>query len=245
MAYLEEKKGRKPVLLFSAGMDSFMYKQLFHFQNEQCLFVDMGTEENKLELYYINKFYPGVQIVELKDLVQFELENKIIPYRNHFLALIAANYGNIIHFAFTAGDTTKDKDFVFTSQVDNITNYFSQDENKVHIKGPFHTYALIKTFTKKEVFQKCENLIGTSTLLDNLLYKTVSCYNTSTKNQPCGCCRSCLRKFVAIRAAGYAFPRDYFYLEPDEHYLKLHYMESKEKGRSEEELEDIKKVLKL
>ena len=137
----------KRVLLFSAGMDSFIYKKIFGFTDEECLFVDMGTKENKIEKQFIAKYFPKTQQYTFP-LSVLELPNKIIPFRNNHIALLAANYANNIHFAFTAGDTTKDKDYVFKAQMESILNYFAQDKNKVKVEGPFAIHMDFKNFTK-------------------------------------------------------------------------------------------------
>ena len=182
----------KKILLFSGGLDSVCLKYVFSFKNEECLFVRMGTEENKQEELFIDTHYPGVQKIDMP-IAAFELFNKIIPYRNYILAFIAANYGNKIYFGFTAGDSTKDKDFVFKKQVEDSLNYFSIDQNKVRIPGPFSIEMPFKQLTKTEIVADFLNL-GFPTKI--LLHKTYSCYEGG--DMPCGKCRSCLRKFVAL-----------------------------------------------
>lgn len=195
------------VMLFSAGMDSVILKELLGFSNAQCLFVDMGTKENKLEKQYIQQYYPETQMAELS-LVTNELPNKIIPFRNHHLALLAANYGSEIYFAFTAGDTTKDKDYVFKSQIEGILNYFAIDKTKVRLPGPYQIVMPVKKYTKTELVKQ---YIDKELPIENLLVRSCSCYEGTAL--PCGSCRSCLRKYVAMQLNG-IFCKEFFKQDP-------------------------------
>jgi len=187
---------RKRVLLFSSGLDSFIIKNLLKFEDNECLFLILGTKENKIEEKFISNFYSEVQKIDFP-ISRFSLPNHIIPYRNHLMALIAANYGNEIHFGFTAGDTTKDKDYVFKSQIEGILNYFSLDRDKVFINGRFEIDMRFKTSTKTEMvaFYLSEGFPA-----EKLITHSNSCYEGLEK--PCGKCRSCLRKFVALTLNG-------------------------------------------
>jgi len=156
----------------------------------------MGTAENRMEQSVIDNYFPGVIKVGMP-LAAFSLKNNIIPFRNHFLALVAANYANHIIFGFTLGDTTKDKDYVFKSQVEGVLNYFSTDTQKVLIQGPFVIDLPFKHLTKTElVALYLEKDHPASYLLTN----SFSCYEGLHK--PCGICRSCLRKYVALELNG-------------------------------------------
>lgn len=180
------------IILFSSGMDSYILKKVYDFSDEECLFVNLGTKENKIEEKLIDEAFPDTNKVALP-LINYELPNKIIPFRNHYLALLAANYGNHIYFAFTAGDTTKDKDYVFKSQIENILNYFSQDTEKIWKQGPFVVHMPFKDMTKTEIV-KAYLEKGFDPYL--LLRNSSSCYEGHER--ACGKCRSCLRKFVAL-----------------------------------------------
>jgi len=183
---------KKRILLFSTGMDSIIVKHLHHFSNDECLFIRMGTAENKIEEALVHKYFPGVRIADLP-IGQYSLSNNIIPFRNYMLALVAAQYGNEICFGFTAGDTTKDKDYVFKAQVEAMLNYFATDPNKVCIPGPYEITMPYKALTKEEmlrVYIRCGYDVNI------LINASTSCYEGAEK--ACGICRSCLRKFVAF-----------------------------------------------
>lgn len=226
----------KNVLLFSTGLDSYIMKKVFSFKNEECLFVDMGTKENEIEKERIQQYFPEVIITKVP-LNSFELQNKIIPYRNHHLALIAANYANNIYFAFTAGDTTKDKDYVFKAQMEGILNYFSLSTEKVAVQGPFLIEIPFKQFTKTELVKM---YLKEGFPLKDILEQSSSCYEGHSI--PCGKCRSCLRKFVAFYLNGIDISE--FYLENPADYLKNFLQESINKGR-ETEIKEIEKCINL
>lgn len=229
------------ILLFSGGLDSVILKQMFDFGQNECLFVKMNTPENRLEEAYIDKFFPGVHKAYLP-LSQYSLPNNIIPFRNNMLALIGAQYSNNIYFAFTSGDTTKDKDYVFKAQMEGMLNYFATSPDKVHYQAPYTIHIPFKPFSKTELLSNYMDKFGFRNTKSILLLSR-SCY--SGDNKECGKCRSCLRKYVAACAThpdlGEAV-KEWMQEDPTEHIFTF-FDESQKKGRSEKELEDIKKCI--
>jgi len=183
----------KRLLLFSGGLDSYILKKVYDFKDEECLFVDMGTVENGVEKEKIFSIFPNVRQVSCP-LAAYELENKIIPFRNHFLTLLAAQFVSDIYFAFTIGDTTRDKDFVFKAQMESILNYFSGVLDKVNVPGPYTLHMPFKGLSKGEIVRLY--LERTHTDGKELVDQSVSCYSGAVYG--CGQCRSCLRKYVAL-----------------------------------------------
>ena len=220
--------------MFSCGMDSLILKELFHFKNEECLFIKMQTPENRIEEQFIDKFFPGALKINMP-LNSFTLHNNIIPFRNHFLALTGAQVAQEIFFGFTAGDTTKDKDFVFKAQMEGILNYFSQDLDKVKLPGPYSIQMPFKERTKRNLVQE---YVFKGHSISSLLENSCSCY--SGKEKPCGECRSCLRKFVALSRPGINL-KDHFAVWPGE-VLHAFYKESIAKNRKQE-LKDIQECI--
>lgn len=186
----------RDILLFSGGMDSVIYKHLFKIKDSACLFVDMGTAENKIEKTLIQQTYPDTICIEVP-LKPYELPNYKIPFRNHVLALFAAQYGTRIHFAFTAGDSSKDKDYVFAKHIADSCNYFVSEKDGAVFSEDYEVVLGTKEFTKTQLVQKYIEDDGD---IDVLLNSSASCY-TGTKNG-CGVCRACLRKFVALQNNG-------------------------------------------
>jgi 7-cyano-7-deazaguanine synthase in queuosine biosynthesis len=204
----------------------------------------MGTEENEQEERYVDKISIGaVRKVDLP-LRQYELPNKIIPYRNHMLAMVASNYANNIYFGFTAGDTTKDKDYVFKAQIEGILNYFSSSPDKVRIPGPYTIHMPLKPYTKGEIVKMHLDRFGYRKT-EQLLLQSKSCYKGSENG--CGVCRSCLRKYVAACVAD---PRlgealvEVMDIHPSKTILDFR-SESIAKGRSKKELEEIDQCISV
>jgi len=182
------------ILMFSAGMDSFILKKLYDFEDEECLFVEIGTKENKIEKALIDQHFPEVQRMDFM-LAGFELPNKIIPFRNHILAFLAANMASDIYFGFTAGDTTRDKDYVFKAQIEASLNYFIGVPDKSPFAGDEH-YTIALPFKEKTKTELVKAYLNAGHNPDLLFSRSISCY--SGYDIPCGTCRSCLRKFVAL-----------------------------------------------
>ena len=208
----------KNVILFSGGMDSFCMMKLHN--HDTLLTFDLGTKDNRKELQQIQKMIDHdiinsdkLEVVSLP-LSRFELPNKIVPHRNSLMCLIASNFGNRIYVGATAGDTTKDKDHVFKSQVEGLLNYFALDQHKVtHPNYPYTVEMPFKHLTKVQIVATYLEKGGSAS---DLLEYSRSCYNDSTKE--CGKCRSCLRKIVALELNDLPYEK-YFQYNPLEHDL--------------------------
>jgi hypothetical protein len=181
------------VLMFSGGLDSFILKELHGFKNSECLFVRMGTEENRQEEKLLDEYFPGVLKTDMP-LASFELSNKIIPFRNHFIALLGAQFSTNVYFAFTAGDTTRDKDYVFKAQMEGLLNYFAGIPEKTTF--PDEVYEIFMPFKNHTKVQLVEEYIAAGNDPQRLIEYTKSCY--AGKQIDCGICRSCIRKYVAL-----------------------------------------------
>jgi len=180
-------------MLFSGGMDSYCMKHIV--KPDVLLFFELATEDNRREMINLAEmpFFKDVKIIHLP-LADWEMENKIIPHRNSILALIASNYGNEIYLGATAGDTTKDKDYVFKSQIEGMLNYFALDSHKTPVKAyPFTLNMPFKGLSKAGILGRFIKANGD---VQELLKYSRSCYKG--EDYECGECRSCLRKAVAL-----------------------------------------------
>ncbi len=185
----------KKVVLFSGGLDSYCLAHIV--KPDVLLMFDLGTDDNVKELDNLSnmpfKLMDKVTIEPL-NLEAFELPNKIIPHRNTILALLASKYGNRIYMGATKGDTTKDKDYVWVSQVEGILNYFTLDTHKTWQKVyPYHINLPFKGLSKAQILKL---FIEENGNVSELLKHSRSCYSRNFKE--CGVCRSCLRKAVAF-----------------------------------------------
>ena len=224
------------VLMYSGGLDSYIIGATYEIEN--YIFVRLGNEDNERELELLTTmpwFQKMVTVVELP-ISRFELPNKILPFRNHMLAMIGAQYGSHIYFGFTGGDTTKDKDYVFKSQIEGMLNYFALDQHKVnHQHYPYTIEMPYKDSSKGEMVR---DFISAGNDPWELITKSRSCYSAGDKE--CGQCRSCQRKFVALAVNGYDYGAA-FETHPrlDGDGLAHFLTESQVKGRFQKEVDEI------
>ena len=153
------------------------------------------------------------------------------------MALLASNYGNEIYLGATKGDTTKDKDYVFKTQIEGMLNYFALDSHKVPQKGyPYKVHMPFKDMSKVEIVTKFIKAGGN---VNKLMKYSRSCY--IGKEKECGKCRSCVRKAVALILNGieyeYHFSKDPLLNVPPEIHKKMLSRDS--------EADDYEKALKL
>jgi 7-cyano-7-deazaguanine synthase in queuosine biosynthesis len=176
----------KQVILYSGGMDSFILASMY--PDAMKLYVDVNSKYSEKEL----AFLPG-DVVRSHDLnlAEYERDDAIIPARNMFLALIAAQYGEHIMLGATHGDLSTDKDENWASMATSILRYMFSGK---HFQPARDMQVLlpIKDKTKAELVRQYQ-LAGHDA---QALLQTVSCYHPQHKH--CGACKSCLRKWVAL-----------------------------------------------
>lgn len=196
----------RKVMLYSGGLDSFCMLSIV--DPDVVVFFKTGTEDNVLEYENLMKLaksgYFADKATELfvvdLPIKGAEIGNKIIPHRNTIFCLLASNYGNHIYIGCTSGDTTKDKDYVWKSQVEGLLNYFALDSHKVWQKGyPYEIIMPFKELSKAEILKIFLNKNGN--IYDVINYSR-SCYRIGREGKECGDCRSCLRKAVALEIHG-------------------------------------------
>lgn len=226
------------VLMYSGGLDSFIISRNFDF--DTIVFAILGNEDNLQELErakadpFINY---RLEIVNMP-ISQFELANKIIPYRNHMLALLGAQYGSEIYFGFTGGDTTKDKDFVFKSQMEGILNYFAIDQHKV--RHPHYPYSIQMPYKEASKGAMVAEYIRKGNPVHSLWEVSRSCYDGGVKE--CGVCRSCLRKYTALAVNGIEGAATIFRDDPRPH-MQGFLNECRSKGRFQAEIDEIEAAM--
>ena len=187
----------KSVLLFSGGMDSYIISQLDN--PDILLYLNHGQkyrvyEENSIyEL--INKGFLNKDKVISKNYIQlgeFERDDMIIPLRNLFFLGLASLFGEKIYLASVSGDRTLDKSKEFFNKIEELFNYLYQEqhwckERKFEILAPY------KDLTKTEMVK----LYLEKELNPEALLVSYSCYTGGLK--PCGSCKPCFRKWVALK----------------------------------------------
>ena len=209
-----ERTGKK-VLLFSSGMDSYIINELE--KPDVLLFIDNKSNYSDLEMKYLESVgYDNLVFVE--DFInhsQIELPNMIIPSRNLYFAMIAANFGEEIILGATLGDRSTDKDLKFAELASELlTHIYNSHWNT---KGRIHVNLKYKNWTKQDlvtqyVSQQREKGRSVLDSINNLLVESFSCYHPTEDGGQCNQCKPDLRKFLAILGAT-GINVDFFYRE--------------------------------
>lgn len=187
---------RKKVLLFSTGLDSVCLYYLV--KADVNLFIKTGTEDNNLELERLNKF-EDITILDMSFLKDFELPNKILPYRNYFFAMVAAQYGQEIYLGSIKGDIARDSNLLFAGLLEKALSYYAHGPaDQVPYPGDIKIHLPLKFQTKSDIVHE---YIDAGYDPDMLINHSSSCYFPE-HNKECGKCKSCLRKLIALTLNG-------------------------------------------
>jgi 7-cyano-7-deazaguanine synthase in queuosine biosynthesis len=185
----------KTVQLYGGGIDSLCIAYLH--KPDIKVYFNLGTEEALREQAVAKRAHAVIdKRLWLADQV---LPNKILPARNLLLVALASYYGNRILLGSTAGDTTRDKDATFLSGAQAVLDHIlAHDPGK---SLPFHNEGIFVEapalhFTKTQLVKQYLEAGGDP---DELL-SSRSCYHGNAVE--CGVCRSCLRKYVALKLNG-------------------------------------------
>jgi 7-cyano-7-deazaguanine synthase len=222
----------KKVLLYSGGLDSVILRHLW--KPDICLYVNLSTRYSEAEMASLPDDVVRVDL----PLKQFELPNAIIPFRNLMLVAIAAQYGDTIALAATAGDRVLDKTPEFAALCTELFSYMAlpqwwmMDGRKIEIVLP------VKRLTKGEMVR----LYLFSGGDEQKLIDSMSCYSPDAAGTPCWSCKPCFRKWVALVINGIdVCPQMPQYIErellPDIHQLF--------DGRSLNEVAELVAALKI
>lgn len=202
----------KTVQLFSAGMDSYIINKLE--VPHTLLFIDNKSKYAQAERSLL-RFLGYENLVFLDDVIdmsKMERGDYIIPMRNLYFILIAANYGDRIILGATYGDRSADKQKDFMLRATEILNMgLIEDGRKVSVEIPY------KDYTKKDLVRM---YLERGFSLEDLITKTLSCYSP-VNNCACGKCKPCIRKFLAIYEATGIDTSDHFNSSPDRYFRNI------------------------
>ncbi|MEM0142712.1 MAG: 7-cyano-7-deazaguanine synthase [Candidatus Parvarchaeum sp.] len=186
----------KSVLLFSGGMDSVMYAYLLH--PDVLLRVNMheSYEERERSATEVVVELMGWENIYVEDNETFnfsamERSDYIIPNRNIYLIAKASEYGEIIWLSSVNGDRSLDKDEEFYADMEKLLNHV-WDEQHWTKKRTIQVTAPFKPNTKTQLLKIYLENGGP---IDSIL-ASYSCYKGEEK--PCGICKPCMRKAVAL-----------------------------------------------
>lgn len=217
----------KSVLLYSGGMDSYCLRYLLN--PSVLLYVDIGAQYSKEEIQRLPK---GCIVISLGDLSQFETSSGILPCRNALYTIIASNYGEQIILGATDGDRVRDKDENFSLVMSNLltylwSDYWVEQARTITVSVPF------KNKTKREIVAEYVRKGGN---IQRLAQCSYSCYRGLSV--PCGACKPCYRKYVALALNGYV---DYQYAVNPLRYIEEKVLpgllcEKNKRGREDEDI---------
>lgn len=181
----------KKVLLYSGGMDSYLISKLW--KPDVKLYVDLKSRYSKQER---NNLPKDVEVVEL-DLGRWEREDAIIPLRNLYLVMVATNYGDEICLGATAGDRVLDKSYEFANKASDLLTYLYSPQHwtsgrTIKINLDF------KNMTKEQLLRMYIERGGD---INTAWKESYSCY--AGREEPCFCCKACVRKSAAFFANGF------------------------------------------
>ena len=174
------------ILLFSGGVDSFI---AYHWLNKPpTIYFDINSRYSETERFIVNKLIPRTTIEKCIDLQSRESLDFNIPFRNLYLAMLAAKYSDEIIIVGIKGDNVSDKTpgifFEFSRLLSKMEN------REIKVSSPFWHH------TKEDIVE----WYLSQGLPTGPLMSTVSCY--SGYSFYCGQCASCYRKWVAFRNNG-------------------------------------------
>lgn len=188
------------VLLYSGGLDSFIAAALL--TPDTLLHVAMGGRYSTAETGHLTR-PPGCPepVTIHLPIGRWEREDLIVPGRNAFLVLAAANYGDTVHLAATAGDRVTDKDDEFAARLNHLLAHIYAPQWWLPTGRPVEVRLPFKRWTKREmVAEYLRRGLPAAALLD-----TFSCYAPTGDGdtlRECGRCKPCMRKWVALAANG-------------------------------------------
>ena len=205
----KQKPTGKMVLLFSGGMDSVIFDHLL--QPDILLYLPTGSKyediETKKMLDLTSKGYvDGSKLVVLPDVLnlsKFERDDAIVPNRNAFLLLFASLYGETLILGSVQGDRSYDKDEIFYDKMEALLNHMWQEQHWTEEKS-FKVMSPYKNTTKTQLIKDYLADGGKP----EILLESYSCYEG--KEELCGWCKPCFRKWVSLHNNGITIPENYY-----------------------------------
>ena len=209
----KQKPTGKMVLLFSGGMDSVIFDHLL--QPDILLYLPTGSKyediETKKMLDLTSKGYvDGSKLVVLPDVLnlsKFERDDAIVPNRNAFLLLFASLYGETLILGSVQGDRSYDKDEIFYDKMEALLNHMWQEQHWTEEKS-FKVMSPYKNTTKTQLIKDYLADDGKP----EILLESYSCYEG--KEELCGWCKPCFRKWVSLHNNGIVIPENYYKNDP-------------------------------
>lgn len=258
-------KGKK-VLLYSGGMDCYIINQLE--RPDVLLYINNHSNYSDMEVQHLMKLKElGVKwldnLVIVNDFINMsdmERDDYIIPARNAYFILKAAEYGDEIIMGVTSGDRPTDKCLPFAKMMTDLLNHLYEPSRWLGEGRHLNVNFKYKKFSKQDLITALvterkrqtpglNDYMAKDLVVDELFEYSSSCYEPQG-DLPCGICKSCLRKWLAILGATgidtscqfAKSPREYFTLERIDEWIQR---ESGPGNRGQESRETIAVLEKL
>lgn len=191
----------RTVLLYSGGVDSYCAAALTN--PDVLLHVNLGGAYGDAETDALTT-PTGMQhklvTINMPHLSQFELPNHgyILPARNAFLTLLAAQYGSTIYMGAIAANRGSDKDQEFANRMTSLMTWVWQQQDIWNPTARPTTLELpVQHLTKRQLV--ATTIGNTNTTGEEIRDHTFSCY-TPTNGKECGNCIPCGKKWAALAA---------------------------------------------
>jgi 7-cyano-7-deazaguanine synthase in queuosine biosynthesis len=188
------------VALYSGGVDSYGMAVLCG--SDVLLYCKIAGRYGDAEFRRLQT-PPGwenrLQVADLRQLGAYELpDSKVIPGRNAILALVAANYGDVIQMGSVDSSTGNDKDRRFTMRFNLLCDYMFAPQRWLpegrHVRLTLPIYHMTKASLVGECLRR--GVDG-----QEMAERTFSCYEP-VGDRPCGKCPPCGRKWAAFTVWG-------------------------------------------
>ncbi|MEU8656112.1 7-cyano-7-deazaguanine synthase [Actinoplanes philippinensis] len=193
--------GRKQILLFSAGLDSF--PAWHRLGKPPALYFDSGHYGRQQEIDTVRTlaFTHGMQLEissELDLSARATRKGDLIPFRNVLFAMLASYRAEVIWCIGVKGDHTDDKSPEAFARMSTMLSEFAG--HPIRVDSPFWD------MTKTDVVA----WYLAQGLPVQALLQTFSCATPGDRFEHCGRCPSCLRRWIALINNGLtgSFARD-------------------------------------
>lgn len=192
---MSERQGRR-VLLFSGGMDSLIATHLF--KPDIRLYLKTGSRYDAAQLERLDQarwskdLFGRLIVDDGLRLGEYERDDSIVPGRNAFFVLRAANYGTDILLGAMSGERQYDKSKTFERRMNRLLAQLWHPDQYWTDDDPPTVSRPLAVWTKTMALREYLNADGDP----SIIAESYSCY--SGNDQPCGACRSCGRKWVAF-----------------------------------------------
>ncbi len=214
----------KTVLLFSGGLDSLLIAHLM--KPDVLLRVQYGSayesqEDAALAELQRKNLLPekaAITTQSMQFLRYHEREgDAIIPLRNLFFVSLAALYGETVILGAMKYDAKLlDKSGPFFDMSSKLLTYLFSPQpwcegKTVRVVAPFDSYTkgdLVRAFLNST------DVPLTRAEKEETLLTSFSCHTPGQGGKPCGQCKPCLRKWLALEMNGVRIPDGYFETNP-------------------------------